>query len=162
MMRRGFHSAWLLALVLLAGCAASNGAATPTRTAASATVVDPNAVGSAPIKTITIGQTGAITTFSSAGFDNGSGGRASMTEVHTEGLVSANADGAFEPRLALSLPVLDDGSLVFLPDGRMQTTWKLRDGVLWHDGVPLTADDLVFSWRVAAATDAGVTGSQGL
>jgi peptide/nickel transport system substrate-binding protein len=28
-------------------------------------------------------------------------------------------------------------------------TWKLKPGVKWHDGKPLTADDLVFTWDYA-------------
>jgi peptide/nickel transport system substrate-binding protein len=31
-------------------------------------------------------------------------------------------------------------------DGRMETTYRLRD-TTWHDGTPLTADDVVFTWK---------------
>ena len=39
--------------------------------------------------------------------------------------------------------------------------WKLKPGVKWHDGKPLTADDLVFTWEYARdpATAAVTTGS---
>src|SRR5438094_9003919 len=30
----------------------------------------------------------------------------------------------------------------------METTWKLRTGAEWHDGVPFTADDLLFSLEI--------------
>jgi peptide/nickel transport system substrate-binding protein len=30
----------------------------------------------------------------------------------------------------------------------METTYKLRPGLAWHDGQPLTAEDFVFAWRV--------------
>jgi len=30
----------------------------------------------------------------------------------------------------------------------METTWRIRAGVTWHDGTPLTADDVVFAARV--------------
>ena len=29
-------------------------------------------------------------------------------------------------------------------------TWKLKQGVKWHDGKPFTADDVVFTWQYAA------------
>src|SRR5205823_10748150 len=34
------------------------------------------------------------------------------------------------------------------PDGMMETTYRLRGGLAWHDGLPLTADDFAFAWRV--------------
>jgi peptide/nickel transport system substrate-binding protein len=38
--------------------------------------------------------------------------------------------------------------------------WRLKPGVLWHDGRPFTADDVIFTWEYAAdptttATTAG-------
>ena len=45
-------------------------------------------------------------------------------------------------------------------DGR-SVTWKIKPGVKWHDGMPLTADDLVFNWAYAKdpATAATTIGS---
>ena len=31
----------------------------------------------------------------------------------------------------------------------MSVTWKLKQGVTWHDGKPFTADDVVFNWEYA-------------
>ncbi len=52
------------------------------------------------------------------------------------------------PRLAEAVPSLENGLWKVLADGRMETTWKLREGARWHDGVPLTSDDLLFSLEV--------------
>jgi len=52
------------------------------------------------------------------------------------------------PWLATQLPSLDDGTWKVLDDGRMEVTWKLRQGVHWHDGSELTSDDLKFSWEI--------------
>ena len=43
----------------------------------------------------------------------------------------------------------------------MSVTWKLKQGVKWHDGQPFTADDCVFNWEYAAdpATAATTIGS---
>ena len=52
------------------------------------------------------------------------------------------------PELAERLPELSTESWQVFPDGRMETTWVLRSGLSWHDGTPLTAEDVTFGWRV--------------
>jgi peptide/nickel transport system substrate-binding protein len=51
-------------------------------------------------------------------------------------------------RLAETVASLENGLWKLLPDGRMETTWKLRPGARWHDGAALTTDDLLFSLQV--------------
>ena len=34
-------------------------------------------------------------------------------------------------------------------------TWKLRDGLKWSDGQPLTSDDLLFTWEVCSNPNSG-------
>jgi peptide/nickel transport system substrate-binding protein len=64
--------------------------------------------------------------------------------------------GVARPYLAEGLPDLNsDGWRVF-PDGRMETIYRLRPGLTWHDGRPLTADDFVFAYRVYTAPGLGV------
>lgn len=53
-------------------------------------------------------------------------------------------DGSFKLSLAESVTVSDD-SLTY--------TYKIRDGVKWHDGEPLTAEDIVFTYDLYATTD---------
>src|SRR5690606_32014276 len=62
------------------------------------------------------------------------------------------------PVLAAEIPSLDNGGVA--EDG-MSVTWKLKQGVTWHDGQPFTANDVKFTWEYAsnpetAATTAGV------
>ncbi len=52
------------------------------------------------------------------------------------------------PQLALELPSTDRGTWRVNPDGSMETIWKLRPNVKWHDGTPFTAADLVFWFSV--------------
>lgn len=52
------------------------------------------------------------------------------------------------PYLATEIPSLEKGSWQVLPDGRMQTTYALRENATWHDGQPLTAHDFVFAYKV--------------
>ena len=54
----------------------------------------------------------------------------------TEGLLTYDFDLNPQPLLAKQWSVSGDG---------LRYTFKLREGVKWHDGKPLTADDVVFS-----------------
>ena len=57
------------------------------------------------------------------------------------------------PELAEALPRLDTDSWRVFSDGRMETTWVLRPGLTWHDGAPLTSDDVVFDWQVRSTPE---------
>ncbi|MFT5193374.1 MAG: ABC-type transport system substrate-binding protein [Candidatus Promineifilaceae bacterium] len=47
--------------------------------------------------------------------------------------------GDLEPRLAMGYEVSDDG---------LTYTLNLREGVLWHDGEPFTAQDVLYTWEL--------------
>ena len=68
-------------------------------------------------------------------------------------LVNYDDRGALHPMLAAELPSTTNGTWVVRPDGSMQTTYRLRQDVRWHDGAQLTARDFVFSWTVTRDTD---------
>jgi len=70
-----------------------------------------------------------------------------LEELVNAGLANFDAEGAPRAQLAEAVPSLDNGLWKLLPDGRMETTWKIRAGAAWHDGVPLTSGDLVFTAR---------------
>ena len=63
-------------------------------------------------------------------------------------LVSTDHTGAPYPDLALELPSVDRGTWKVNPDGTMETTWKLRPNMTWHDGRPFTSEDVVFWFNV--------------
>jgi peptide/nickel transport system substrate-binding protein len=71
-----------------------------------------------------------------------------------EPLISVNAAGDFVPILARELPSLDNGDLS--RDGTW-VIWRLKPGVVWHDGQPFTAADVVFSWEYARDPATGAT-----
>jgi peptide/nickel transport system substrate-binding protein len=62
-----------------------------------------------------------------------------------------DAQGNPQGYLAEELPTIEKGSWKVLPDGRMETTYKLKKNATWHDGAPITAHDWVFG--LAARTD---------
>ena len=62
-----------------------------------------------------------------------------------EGLAAYNPDGSYRPVLAAEMPTQQNGGVS--ADGRT-VTWKLKPGITWSDGQPLTSDDVVFTYRV--------------
>jgi peptide/nickel transport system substrate-binding protein len=66
-------------------------------------------------------------------------------------LVASDGHEERFPILAEALPELNTDTWRVYPDGRMETTYRLRPGLTWHDGTPLTAEDFVFARRVDAA-----------
>ncbi len=56
--------------------------------------------------------------------------------------------GKARPYLAQALPELNTETWRIFPNGRMETTYRLRSGLTWQDGAPLTADDFVFAFHV--------------
>jgi peptide/nickel transport system substrate-binding protein len=69
-----------------------------------------------------------------------------------ESLARYDADGVLVPVLAAEIPSRANGGIA--ADG-LSTTWKLRKNVLWHDGLPFTADDVVFNWQYATDPNGG-------
>jgi peptide/nickel transport system substrate-binding protein len=63
-------------------------------------------------------------------------------------LALIDGQGSPRPYLAESLPQLNTESWRVFPDGRMETTYRLRPGLTWHDGQPLTADDFAFALQI--------------
>jgi peptide/nickel transport system substrate-binding protein len=60
-----------------------------------------------------------------------------------EPLFNYNAEGEMIPVLAQEIPTVENGGI---SEDLTSITWKLKEGVLWSDGTPLTAEDLVFTW----------------
>lgn len=57
------------------------------------------------------------------------------------------------PLMAEQVPTVANGQWKVLPDGRMETIWRLKPGILWHDGAPFTADDILFTFQVGGDRD---------
>jgi peptide/nickel transport system substrate-binding protein len=63
-----------------------------------------------------------------------------------EPLAAPTAEGTFAPVLASEMPGLKNGGLS--KDGQW-VIWRLKKNVVWHDGTPFTADDVIFNWQFA-------------
>ncbi len=71
-----------------------------------------------------------------------------LFELIHQSLVTYDDQAQPLPRVARALPSLDDGTWRVFDDGTMETVWRLRDDVWWHDGRRFSAEDVIFSWRV--------------
>ena len=117
----------------------------------------PGAPGSAPTaapgsspKVLTFAtQRAPVQLFNTLGQPETSVGGATNIFSIPHDLLSVQDDkGNWIPRLAAGQISTDNGTWVLNPDGSMDTTWKLRPNVKWHDGTPFTADDLRFTFDV--------------
>ncbi|MCY3883467.1 MAG: peptide ABC transporter substrate-binding protein [Gammaproteobacteria bacterium] len=69
-----------------------------------------------------------------------------------EPLANYDEEAQMVPTLAVEIPTIENGG--FSED--LQTiTWKLRNDVLWSDGSPFTADDVVFTWQYCTHPEMG-------
>lgn len=68
-----------------------------------------------------------------------------LTRVVYAGLLKFDSDLNLVPDLAEHLPEIS-------PDGK-EYTLKLRPGLFWHDGVEITADDAVFTFKLVQNQD---------
>jgi peptide/nickel transport system substrate-binding protein len=65
-----------------------------------------------------------------------------------EGLLAPDATAKYAPVLATEVPTIENGGIVVADDGKtMKITYKLREGVKWHDGAPFTSADVKFTWE---------------
>lgn len=134
-------SAALAALLLLTAC---NGGSPASSTTSGASGTAPEQSGQPSAggqKSVTIAQTGDWDTFmpmntTNAGADN-------VIELMFDRLMVINADGTFAPRLADSWEINETSDKI---------TYFLNKNAKWHDGQPVTADDVVYSAQVASSS----------
>ncbi len=75
------------------------------------------------------------------------------TRVVLEPLIETLADGTMVPVLAAEVPALGNG----VAEDGTSVTYKLRQGVKWHDGQDFTADDVAFTFTWVTDTAVAAT-----
>lgn len=135
---QSFLSLVLLLSIFLAGCSSGNFEATGAQTSEE----------SESGGNFIIGSTGAPTTFNSLySFDTAS---SDIIGFVFNGLLKTNENLEFEGDLAKDWEVSEDG---------LTWTFNLKEGVKFHDGVELTAEDVVFTYSIPLHED--YTGPRG-
>ncbi len=143
----------IVAAILLAACTAqpsstrmnapSDGTAAP-----AASMVDQN-------RTLVIAVRSEATSLASKPLV-GTAFNVTPTEIFNAGLAVKDEKGVARPYLIEALPLLNTDTWRVSPDGRMETTQRLKPDVVWQDGEPLTANDFIFAWQLYAIPELGV------
>jgi peptide/nickel transport system substrate-binding protein len=81
-------------------------------------------------------------------FNGGGTGQLDSGVTFHSSLTVYDGQGTLTPRIAQKIPTIEDGDWTLSPDGQMQLTWRLRPGVRWQDGTPISLDDFRLSQQV--------------
>ena len=76
----------------------------------------------------------------------------SAASLVLEPLAVYDPEGQLVPRLAVEVPTLENGGIAA---DLTRITWKLKPGILWSDGTPLTSDDVKFTFEYCTHPDTG-------
>lgn len=74
------------------------------------------------------------------------------------GPIGQTPTGELYADLCTAVPSTANGDLVRNADGTVATTIRLRQGLLWSDGQPITIDDYIFAHKLYMSPDVQVTG----
>jgi peptide/nickel transport system substrate-binding protein len=69
-----------------------------------------------------------------------------------EPLARFDEEGAMVPFLAEAIPTIENGGIAA---DLTSVTWTLKDGLVWSDGTPVTAEDVVFTWQYCVHPEGG-------
>ncbi len=90
------------------------------------------------------------TTLDPAQVEPGEGGETVILQVY-ERLLEIDVEGPDPvPSLATEVPSVENG---LISEDGLTYTFPIREGVIFHDGSPLTADDVLFSWERVMTMD---------
>lgn len=83
------------------------------------------------------------TSLDPAAVEPGEGGETVIFQVYDRLLEIAPDSPTLVPSLATEVPSLENG---LVSEDGLTVTFPIREGVVFHDGTPLTADDVKYSW----------------
>ena len=69
-----------------------------------------------------------------------------------EPLVRYDEGGNMVPWLVDEIPTVENGGVA---EDLTSITWKLKDGLVWSDGSPVTSEDIKFTWQYCTAEGGG-------
>jgi peptide/nickel transport system substrate-binding protein len=152
--RTGCRGVWLslVLIALLAGCAAPQGGGV-------SNVPAPASQAEAPRRTLVVVARGEPPMLAAKPIRGTGGALDTFVTLYNATLDWTDDDGNARPYLAESVPQVNTDSWRVSPDGQMETTYKLRPNLTWHDGKPLSAEDFVFAHQVYRTPDLGVASS---
>lgn len=144
------RSAILATAIAVVSCAAPSGQRVPQQTGRDTQASAPQPAAS---KTLTMVVRYEVTELAAKVVAGGPS--AGTKRAYNAALAMIDSKGAPRPYLADTLPQLNSDTWRVLPDSTMETTYRLKPNLTWHDGQPLTADDFAFAFRVYTAPGVG-------
>lgn len=157
-MYRSTHHTIVRALLVTAIAAASVACA-PASVPPAERSAEPSGERTAPSRTLVIALGSEPGSVAVRSLIQSGSGRQLPVKLFNAQLAQLDHRGQPVAQLAEALPQLNTDTWRVFPDGRMETTYRLKPNLTWHDGAPLTAEDFAFSWRVFSNPDAGGAGS---
>lgn len=131
----------LVALLILSSCA-------PAPTSRQSVDAGTSAQATRAPKVVKIGIQREPSTVNQVFAGSPAGGVESFRRIAQNYLVVTNDKLDNVPQLATQQISTEDGTWRINADGTMDTTWKLRPNIRWHDGTPFTSADLLFAFTV--------------
>lgn len=104
-------------------------------------------------KTLTVGILRGLPDFSPFTAMSSSTSARAVEPMVSVGLTYTDDRNVPHPLKASELPSVEKGTWKIFDDGRMETTWRLRPNVFWHDGTPQTVSDYLFAYQVSQDPD---------
>jgi peptide/nickel transport system substrate-binding protein len=144
-MKRNFAkiiTASIACCMILSACSSGSGTGTTTSSDGQAPTEAAGTENSSGEKVITMAQTGDWDTFMV--FNTTNAGADNVNELMFDRLMTINTDGTFEPRLADRWKTNETQDKII---------YHLNENATWHDGEPVTAEDVVYSAQVASSAD---------
>jgi peptide/nickel transport system substrate-binding protein len=144
-MRLPLMTMFLVVTITLAGCAA------PAQPRAPGSDAPSGQVSASPKRVVAAvsGEPKMLTNKLSSASAGGTPGLEAVEELVNAGVANTTDRGEIRPQLAEAVPTTDNGLWKLTPDGRMETSWTLKANARWHDGTPVTTDDLLFTLQVS-------------
>src|SRR4051812_31365510 len=136
---------WLVVGLTVLGCASPSRSVDQPSAQSGAQSSEATSAPRTPKRLVAAIQGDPFTVYQKLNLSGSVRGISEIERMVNAGLGNTDTSGVLRPLLAEALPTIDNGQWKVLPDGRMETTWKIRPGITWHDGTPFTADDLVFT-----------------
>src|SRR5579871_766103 len=138
----------LFAALVACGCAAPNTSGQPPSTSAPQQSSASTQPSLGPKRLTAAIQGDPFTVYQKLNLSGSVRGVSEIQSLVHAGLTVMDTAGQLHPELAEAVPTVDNGLWQVKPDGSMVTTWKIRAGAEWQNGVPLQADDFVFTMQV--------------
>jgi peptide/nickel transport system substrate-binding protein len=86
---------------------------------------------------------------------------AQVGQVLYAALWQVDATNTMLPDLASEIPTTQNGDVKLIDDKHMDVTVKLKKGLNWSDGQPLTTKDVKFTWQAICDPNTGAIGQSG-